>query len=221
MGRKRYHAGRPPNARGSESPLRNVTKTATYTILPQDRGTRFSNEGAVGAATARPLNTPTLADVDTGFRFSIYVADAVGIRLVATDGTIDVGTVPNLGAVTFEVAGNIVSVMKYDASTWLASSSLGDETRHGVLDTLLHNIAEDCYVEPTTSGALITVLTAWTDSGKTTKIREITISYSGAIATQFVIVQYDDDGVAVSGQTMTGTVAGSDPIPTSITWVMS
>lgn len=65
---------------------------------------------------------------------------------------------------------------------------------HRQLDQLVHGLAEDYYEEYTYTGNRVTNVTAWTDSGKTKKIREEQYTYSGSRVTQVVTIQYDGDG---------------------------
>ena len=76
----------------------------------------------------------------------------------------------------------------------LVSASGITESTHEDLDTLAHDIVEDSYEEVTYSGGRLTNATTYTDAGKTTKIRELQVSYTGARVTQSVYIQYDAAG---------------------------
>lgn len=71
------------------------------------------------------------------------------------------------------------------------------ESEHRDLDQLVHDIQEDSFEEIIRSGFQVTDVIIWTDSGKTTKIREENITYTGLQATQITRTQYDAAGVAV------------------------
>jgi len=83
------------------------------------------------------------------------------------------------------------------------------ESQHEDLDTLAHDIVEDSYEELTYSGSRVTNSTVWTDSGKTTKIRETQISYSGNKITQTIDIQYDAAGVEAYRLTSVLTYSGN------------
>jgi hypothetical protein len=68
---------------------------------------------------------------------------------------------------------------------------------HRSIDQLVHNIAEDSYEEITYSGIFATSVTVWTDSGKTTKIREEQYTYLGSKPQTGTIIQYDETGTEV------------------------
>ncbi|RLC88633.1 MAG: hypothetical protein DRJ03_01805 [Chloroflexi bacterium] len=91
----------------------------------------------------------------------------------------------------------------------LASGGGLTPTTHAVLDQLVHALAEDYYEEYTRSGNKVTNITVWTDSGKTTKIREEQYTYTGNKITQEVDIQYDGSGVEVERLTLTYAYSGS------------
>lgn len=90
---------------------------------------------------------------------------------------------------------------------------------HRVIDQLAHLVAETSYMEVTRSGGQVTNVTYWTDSGKTTKIRETAITRSGGQVSTIVETQYDTMGMAV--ETLTGTVTRSSGQVVSIDWVLT
>lgn len=66
---------------------------------------------------------------------------------------------------------------------------------HRNIDQLVHLIAEDSYEEYTYSGILATNITIWTNSGKTTKIREEQYTYGvGNKVDTLTTIQYDSLG---------------------------
>ena len=93
--------------------------------------------------------------------------------------------------------------------------------QHEVLDTLVHEIAENAYLEVIRSGNQVTDVVIWTNSGKTTKIRETNITRANGQVSQIVHKQYDAAGVIIVGQTLTGTVSRTGGNIDSITWVES
>jgi hypothetical protein len=79
------------------------------------------------------------------------------------------------------------------------------EAQHEVLDTLVHALAETCYLEVTRSGGRVSNVTVWTDSGKTKKIRELTnIVRTGGRIDSYDVIQYD--GVGAVKQTVSYAV---------------
>lgn len=80
------------------------------------------------------------------------------------------------------------------------------EPEHEALDTLVHDIAEDCSTEITRVSGRVSVVTVWTDSSKTTRIRETTITRTAGRVSQVVTVQYDVAGAVITGQTLTETI---------------
>jgi hypothetical protein len=77
----------------------------------------------------------------------------------------------------------------------LASGSGMTEEQHRTLDQLTHELDEDHYTEYAYSGFKIQSVIEWTDSSKTTKIREYQYTYTGNKITQEVAIQYDASGV--------------------------
>ena len=80
-------------------------------------------------------------------------------------------------------------------STVTASGIGLDEENHTALDTLTHELSEDCYTEITYDGFFPTAVTIWTDVSKTTKIREELITYSGFSVATLITIQYDEAGL--------------------------
>lgn len=90
------------------------------------------------------------------------------------------------------------------------------ETQHENLDTLVHELAKDRYEEITRSGGVVTNHIVYTDSGKTTKIRETNITRSAGKVSEIEIIQYESGS---EKYTLTGTVARSSGSVSDITWV--
>lgn len=77
----------------------------------------------------------------------------------------------------------------------LRSGSGLSEAQHEALDTLVHAIAETCYLEVTRTSGRVSNVTIWTDSGKTTKVRELTnIVRTGGRIDSYDLIQYDGAG---------------------------
>lgn len=81
--------------------------------------------------------------------------------------------------------------------------------QHEALDTLVHKINETSYQEATYASGKLSVFTTWTDNLKTTKIREISLTYSGNQLATATIVQYNGAGAAVQTLTKTFNYTGS------------
>jgi len=91
--------------------------------------------------------------------------------------------------------------------------------QHKVLDQLVHELAETSYVELTRVSGKVTEVIAWTDNGKTVKIRETLITRSGNQVSTVVEKQYDGAGSLVETLTHTftyssGRVASIDTVAT-------
>ena len=69
-------------------------------------------------------------------------------------------------------------------------------TQHRNLDQLVHDIAETSFDEITRVGFQVTNITTWDSAAKITKIREVSVVYTGFLATQVTTTQYDAAGVA-------------------------
>lgn len=96
-------------------------------------------------------------------------------------------------------------------------------SQHRGLDQLVHNLAENSYTEPEMDpqGRPI-FLRTWTDSGKTTLIRECEIQYTGSLPTTFIERQYDGAGVLTETLTESVVYAGPNPIiPSNISAVLT
>jgi len=124
---------------------------------------------------------------------TIYFMHPVGAKSVGFDPT-------GLFSIT---AHNV-----QDAIREVALSASGiSEVEHEILDTLVHNIAEDGYSTVTYSGNKVINYTIWTNSLMTIKIREYQISYTiitcDQHVNQVVIKQYNPVGAVVSTLTET------------------
>jgi hypothetical protein len=103
--------------------------------------------------------------------------------------------------------------------TELAASAGGGitEGQHEVLDTLVHWLAETNYQEIVRSGGRVSNAINWTDSGKTTKVRELVLTRTpGPQVSQVDLIQYDASGV--EKQRLTGVISRTSGKVSSIQW---
>ena len=91
--------------------------------------------------------------------------------------------------------------------------------QHRALDQLVHDIAETSYLELTRTAGRVSGITYWTDSGKTPKIRETTITRTAGQVSTVVVKQYDGSGLLA--ETLTGTVTRTLGQVSSIDWVLT
>lgn len=68
------------------------------------------------------------------------------------------------------------------------------EGQHEGLDTLTHGLVETSYDEVTRASGKITVYTTWTNSAKTLKVREVSVTRTGGKVTKVETKQYDGAG---------------------------
>lgn len=126
----------------------------------------------------------------------------------STGGTISVFHPTGAGRVGVD-PGDLGWTSSTDLQTVLEDLSNTASGIHREYDHLVHNIAEDSYDEVTYTGAQVTNLTTWTDSGKTTKIREEQYTYTGSKIDTVTVIQYDAAGVEVERYVETYTYTGS------------
>lgn len=93
------------------------------------------------------------------------------------------------------------------------------EAQHKLIDQLVHNIAETHYLEIVRTSGQISDIIHWTNSGKTQKIRETSLTRSSGQVSEIVIKQYNGSGTLV--ETITGVVARTSGQITSIQWTFS
>jgi hypothetical protein len=78
---------------------------------------------------------------------------------------------------------------------------------HRPLDQLVHEVAENSFLDIVKTGVKTSSVTYWTDSGKTIKIRESLITRDGnGKVSQTVETQYDAAGNPITGETLTTTL---------------
>lgn len=90
------------------------------------------------------------------------------------------------------------------------------ESEHEALDRLTHWINETNWQEMVRSGGKVTNAIHWTDSGKTTKIREVIVQRTAGKVSQIDLIQYD--GTGTEKERMTGVIARSSGKVASIQW---
>lgn len=93
----------------------------------------------------------------------------------------------------------------YTLSDLIAGTGGLTEGTHEVLDTLVHQLAENLHIQLTRSGGRVSNVTAWTDGTETTKVREIQVTRTAGKISQVVAIQYDGTGVEKSRLTYTVT----------------
>jgi hypothetical protein len=91
--------------------------------------------------------------------------------------------------------------------------------QHEDLDTLVHEIAEDCYTEYTYSGNKISNIDIYTDVTKTTKIRDFAYTYTGNRVQTETVRQYNAAGTVT--KTMAYTYSYSSGKIASVSGVES
>ena len=82
--------------------------------------------------------------------------------------------------------------------------------QHEDLDTLVHDLAEDCYTEYTYSGNRITAIGIYTDVTKTLKIRDFAYTYSGNRIQTEAVRQYDGSETLLKTMTYTYSYSGGN-----------
>ena len=91
---------------------------------------------------------------------------------------------------------------------------------HRPLDQLVHEIAEDAFLEVTRTTGKVSAITYWTDAGKTLKIRDVAIARDGGgKVSQTVETQYDAAGAPIVGEVLTTTITRSSGKVVSMTMV--
>ena len=133
----------------------------------------------------------------------------------STGGTADFTHPPGASKVGLDSTGltNTTADNVQDAISDLDGSISGGgltETAHEALDRLTHQINENSYDEITYTGNKATNYTVWTNSGKTTKIREEQYTYTGNRVTQVITIQYDGSGTEKERLTEAYTYSGNN-----------
>lgn len=112
------------------------------------------------------------------------------------------------GAIRY-VNGDFRGKTATGVSSLTTGSGLSPAT-HRTLDQLIHEIAEDAYLEVVRTTGKVSSITYWTDSGKTIKIRETLITRDvGGKVSQTVETQYDVAGNPIAGEILTTALTRS------------
>lgn len=136
---------------------------------------------------------------------SFSVKEAIGD---STGGTCTAKYPSGARKVGFDPTGltNITETNVQDALEELDSAVSGGgltASSHRTLDQLVHEIAENSYEEYVYSGNKVSSIVVWTNSSKTTKIREELFTYTGNQVTKIETKQYDGSGTLITGESMT------------------
>jgi len=109
-------------------------------------------------------------------------------------------------------AGYVLTSDTHGNAYWEDAYSAGSgitETEHRTLDQLVHLISEDSFEEIVYNANRITDIVIWTDSGKTTKIREEQYTYNiENRVSQILTIQYNSSGTEVERMTEDFTYSG-------------
>lgn len=93
------------------------------------------------------------------------------------------------------VSNDLVAYVGGQVKSLTADSGGGiSEAAHEIIDSLVHELSETYYLEVTLTSGRVSDVTAWTDSGKTTKVRETNITRTLGQVSQIVKKQYDGTG---------------------------
>lgn len=153
---------------GDTAVIANSTEAGDYTVASLVSATEFTVNEAIG---------------DTSGTGDVTVYHPVGARQVGVDN-----------AEWTNVTGTNVQEAITSIDGQVSSSGIS-ATQHEDLDTLTHRLSETHYQEATYDGVgKVTNVTAWIDNTKTTKVRELQVSYTGNKITQTIEIQYDGSG---------------------------
>jgi len=111
----------------------------------------------------------------------------------------DLGLEPSLsGGIRF-VSGSFA--MRDKIGVFDPRTGSFSEPQHENLHTLVHDLAQNFFEEVTYVCARVSNVTMWTDATKTQKIRETQITYSNALVSQSIEIQYDESGLETARMT--------------------
>ena len=113
-------------------------------------------------------------------------------------------------------SGNLLLKDKVTSETTLAALVAGGggsgggltTSAHEALNSLVHDLARTCYVELTRTSGKVSGVIAWTNSGKTQKVREVAITRAAGLVSQVARLQYDAAGTLAKTVTSTITRSG-------------
>lgn len=122
---------------------------------------------------------------------------------------------PTIDGAVRMVSGDLVVKLPSGIKSLTTGSGLS-EGAHDDLDDLVHWLAETNYTEITRSAGKVTNVTAWTDSGKTVKVRELVVTRSAGKVSQLDVIQYDVTGT--EKQRLIGVITRSAGRIASVQW---
>lgn len=125
-------------------------------------------------------------------------------------------TAPGIVGAIYRVGNDLLAEDGSGEFNLRSGSGLTEATHEG-LDTLIHRIAQTSHLDIVRQAGKVETITYWTDSNKTTKIREIEITRTSGKVSEIVETQFDGLGQPV--QTLTGTVQRTNGKVTTIDWV--
>jgi len=179
-------------ARDSDDEIYMDGYNAFIQVTTRDGTSGFSVKNDIGAVTFS-----TKSDGDG------YVAKRLGIGTYNPIAELEViGKIKTdqFQMITGAYDGYILTCDSEGNATWEdayvggASSGL-NEDEHRNLDQLVHLVSEDSFEEIVYSANRVVSVIVWTDSGKTTKVREEQFSYdSENRVTQILTIQYNYSG---------------------------
>lgn len=102
-----------------------------------------------------------------------------------------------------------------DVTVNVPNASGLSEAEHELLDTLTHELAEDCWTEIVRASGYVSEVIVWTSNGKTKKIREYLVARSAGRVSSITVKNYDSMGVLVT--TISYVVTRQDGLVVSIT----
>ncbi len=113
---------------------------------------------------------------------------------------------------TGKTEGDLSSTPDKDIQHWDEIKIDGEA--HRILDQLVHDISENCHTEIIRTSGKVSNVIIWTNSLKTTKIREFTITRENNKVQSVVSRQYTIDGLLI--ETYTQTISRTSGKVTSI-----
>ena len=176
---------------------------------PTDRVRILKNERPSTGGTEDDLGYPAQLDPNE---------DAPSVHGIFVQGT--TGEDNNV-YMTRDASGNmifrdVITGAEYTLTQLSTGGSGISEAQHELLDSLVHALAEDFYLEVTRAAGKVSTVIVYTDATKTTKIRELSnIVRTGGRIDSYDVKQYD--GTGTLKQTMSYTITRTAGRVSSIT----
>jgi hypothetical protein len=176
---------------------------------PTDRVRILKNERPTTGGTQDDLGFPAQLNPNE---------DAPSVRGVFLQGSTGED---NLAYLTRDASGNmifrdVVTGTEYTLAQLTTGGGGISEAQHEVLDSLVHALAEDFYLEVTRAAGKVSTVIVYTDATKTTKIRELSnIVRTGGRIDSYDVIQYD--GLGSVKQTMSYAITRTAGRVSSIT----